>query len=297
MKQDIIFLTVATPENEASVRLLIRSLRTFGGELSTCPFWVFSTIPARLHHLQIGNTQAIPLMLPSPVAAYPYVETVTACARAEELAPARIRNLVWVDPAYLFVQPPTLLDLDETSDAAFRPVHIRNVGMPAAEPLDAFWQGIYNALGVQDISSTVTSFIDSQNLRSYFNSHAFAVRPALGLMCRWEAYFHRLAGDKTFQSTACTDPRHPVFLFQAILSALVVTSIKPGRLRILPPTYNYPYNLQARVPAEQRAAALNELVSFTYEDRSILPGAVIDIEMNEPLRSWLEAEYDPCNQA
>ena len=58
-------------------------------------------------------------------------------------------------------------------------------------------------------------------------------------------------------------------------------------MRILPPEYNYPFNLQSRVPAAHRARALNDVVTFAYEDRSLNPAEITDIALEEPLRSWL----------
>jgi hypothetical protein len=69
----------------------------------------------------------------------------------------------------------------------------------------------------------------------------------------------------------------------------VATTIELEQIRILPPTYNYPYNLQERIPADRRLATLNETVCFTYEDRSIHPNMLTGIDVNEPLRSWLES--------
>lgn len=285
---DTIFLTTVSIKNLTLVRRMIASLRTFGGELADAPFWVFASDLEPVRALETDQTRIHPLTVPDPVTGYPFGKKVAACARAEELAPAGTRSLVWVDAAYLFVQPPGLFALGADADAAFRPVHIRNVGLPPSDPLDAFWRGIYAALGVDDIPATVTSFVDGQTLRAYYNSHAFAVNPALGLMRRWYEVFQKLVGDARFQSTACADDAHQIFLFQAILSALAATSIKPERLRLLPPTYNYPYNLHERVPAEKRSAALNEAVSFTYEERDIRPEALTGIQVREPLRSWLE---------
>ncbi len=287
---DTIFLTTASPKNLANVRLMIDSLRTFGGELAGASFWVFASDPDQVRALETDSTRVLPLTVPDLVSAYPFGKKVAACARAEELAPAGTRSLVWVDPACLFVQPPLRFALDADCDAAFRPVHIRNVGLPPSEPPDAFWSGIYSALGVDDIPATVTSFVDGQLLRAYFNSHAFAVNPALGLMRHWYELFRKLVADAVFQSAACADDAHQIFLFQALLSALVATSVNPSRLCILPPTYNYPYNLHERVPQEKRPAALNDLVSFTYEERSIQPTALTGIEVHEPLRSWLESK-------
>jgi hypothetical protein len=36
------------------------------------------------------------------------------------------------------------------------------------------------------------------------------------------------------------------------------------------------------------AEALNDLVCFTFEDRSLRPGEVTDIAIRQPLRHWLE---------
>jgi hypothetical protein len=196
---------------------------------------------------------------------------------------------VWIDPGCLVVNPPVLYELGADFDAAFRPVHIQNVGLRVDEPLNAFWGGIYTAVGLTDLSTTVQSFVDRQTLRAYYNSHAFAVNPALGLMHRWLEHFQALVCDAVYQQTACQDEPHQIFLFQALLSALLTKEIEPSRLRILPPEYNYPFNLQGRVPEGHRARALNDTVTFTYEQRSLNPAEITDIAVEEPLASWLAA--------
>jgi hypothetical protein len=198
-------------------------------------------------------------------------------------------TLVWIDPGCLVVNPPTLYELGADFEAAFRPVHIQNVGLRVDQPLDAFWQGIYAELGITDVFATVQSFVDQRVLRAYYNSHAFAVNPALGILGRWLEHFQRLVGDAAFQRVACQDEPHQIFLFQALLSALITKEVNPTRLRILPPEYNYPFNLQERVPPEHRARALNDTVTFAYEDRSLNPAKITDIVVEEPLRSWLAA--------
>ena len=283
-----IFLTYASAGNLPFVRLLIDSLRTFGGELADTPFWIFTLDPGSVRSLETHSTHVFILEVPEAVSSYPFGRKVAACARAEELAPAGTRSLAWIDPACIIVQPPACFALSANCDAAFRPVHIRNVGLTPFEHLDAFWNGIYTALGVKDIHTTVNSFVDDQTLRTYFNSHAFAVNPRLGLMQGWCAHFQLLISNKTFQSTACSDEIHQIFLFQAILSTLIASSIAPDRICLLPPTYNYPYHLQKKIPDSSRAKTLNELVCFTYEDEDIQPSNLIGIEIHDPLRYWLE---------
>lgn len=292
MTEHAIFITkVRTPAGKAAARLLIESIQTFGGEMSGCPVWVFATDPQNepCRDLASQQVQVLPLSVPEAVKDYPFSHRVLACARAEALAPAGVQSLVWLDLNCLVVQPPVLFDLGAEFDAALRPVHIRNVGLPPSEPLDVFWKGIYAAIGVEDVHSTVDSFIDSQCLRSYFNSHGLAVKPARGLFHRWYEHFEHIASDEEFQAAACQDECHQVFLFQAIFSALAASSLDAQQIRILPPTYNYPYNLQDQVPEDRRAVTLNDLVCFTFEGRTIHPNGVRDIQIREPLRSWLEA--------
>ncbi len=283
------FLTLAHQETLGQVKLMINSLRTFGGELKDTPFWVFSTDPQNLLELEDDRTRIVPLHLQDPNNVYLFERKVTACARGEALAPPGTSSLTWVDPGVIFTAPPLEFILDGKHDAAFRPVHIRNVGLPSGEPLDSFWKGICTAVRVEDLQGQVTSFVDGQHLRTYFNSHAFSICPGLGLMSEWLEIFLQLAHDAHFQAEACRDESHQVFLFQALLSTLVASRVDRKRVKILPPTYNYPYNLQERIPAGRRLAALNEAVCFAYEDLPLHPDMLQGIDVHEPLKGWLEA--------
>ncbi|MEJ2598904.1 MAG: hypothetical protein P8Z00_11265 [Anaerolineales bacterium] len=286
----IIFMTkVRTPAGKRVARLLIESIRSFAGEMSNCPVWIFDLDPQTtlLQDLDSAAVRIIPLVVPENLLNYHFGDKVYACARAEELAPAGVHSLVWIDLSCLVVNPPLLYDLAGEMDAAVRPVHIRNVGLLESEPLDTYWRGIYETVGVRDIESVVESFVDRQRIRAYFNTHAFAVNPAKRLFHAWLGCFERLTGNSEFQIEVCQDDLHQIFLHQAILSALIAASLDPNRVRILPPDYNYPYNLHQSLSPGRRAEALNDLVSFTYEGRSVVPANVADIEIHEPLRSWL----------
>lgn len=288
MKQEIIFATLTSAGSLRDTRLLVESLRAFGGELAEAQVWILATDPELARFLEDKHTSVIPLAPPGRPFLSFFEKKVAACALAEMLAPRGLDSLAWVDESVVITQPPLLFKLGTEWDAAFRPVHIRNVGLPPSEPLDPFWKGIAAAVGVEDIRGTVTSFVDGQRLRTYFNTHAFAIRPGLGLMKRWNDLFKQLEEDETFQAAACADETHQIFLFQALLSTLVSTAIEPGRVNILPPTYNYPYHLQEQIPAERQLGRLDEAVTITHEDRSLRPEKLEGIEVGEPLRSWLE---------
>jgi len=287
--QSVFVTLVRNPSQIAQTHLLINSIRSFGGALSQCPVWVFESNPqkASCESLKDTNTKIFSLKVPDSVKEYLYGDKVYAGRQAEEMAGSKIRSLIWMDSSCLITHPPLLYDLNSQSDTAIRPVHIQNVGIPASAPLDGFWKKVYETVGVSDIQTTVETFVDRQLIRSYFNSHSFAVNPSIGLLHRWFYYFELLACDREFQINFCQDQQHRVFLHQAVLSTLIVTDIDTKRIRMLPSDYNYPYNLHGSVSPERKVSALNDLVSFTYESRSLDPNDVNDIKIYDPLRTWL----------
>jgi hypothetical protein len=284
-EQTCFLLMFRSAEGERLARVVIESLRTFGGPLRGCPVWAFVLDPDRAPHALPGmdGVHRFPLVVDEAYRPYPSANKAYACARAEEMTGPEIRSLVWLSLDCLVVNPPLLFDLGPSFDAAFRPAHHRNVGSPAHEPLDRFWQVVYRTLGIDDSPYIVESFVDSQALRPYFNTHCFAFNPAKGLGRAWWNYFQAMITDEAFQAGPCRDELHRVFLHQAILSTLVARLLEWERVRLLPPEYNYPLNLLSQIPPERRAPALNGLVNAVYEDA--FPWDEIAVE--EPLLSWL----------
>jgi len=184
----MVFATfVDHPSQLPGAALLVESIRTFGGSLSESYIWIFHSDRLCKSDIQLkGNgTKVISIELPERISGYPFSGKVTACARAEEMTGSLYKSLVWMASDCLVLGPPTLFDLSGSDDAALRPVHISNVGSPAGESPDGYWEGIFNAIGIKDLSRTVESFVDCKTLRAYYNTHAFAVNPSRGLMSKW----------------------------------------------------------------------------------------------------------------
>ncbi|MFH1689782.1 MAG: hypothetical protein ABIE42_06035 [Candidatus Eisenbacteria bacterium] len=285
----VFFTSVGSAQQLPRAKLLIESIHAHGGELARCPVWVLEQDPvgAPCGGLAGAGVQVFPVSAADSLGGYLFAGKVSACARAEELAADSVGSLVWLIPECLILKPPVLLELSDSIIAAVRPVHIRNVGLPAGSTPDAFWRGIFDAVGEPDPSFTVESFVESEHIRPYFNSAAFSVRPAAGLMRRWLELFEGMVNNAAFRAAACGDEWHRIFLHQAILSTLLATSVDRTGIRELPPDYGYPYNLHGSVPRERRAQALDDLVCAVYEQRTVDPASVTDIEIREPLRSWL----------
>lgn len=121
------------------------------------------------------------MTFPESIKDYYLSDKVFACAEAERAAGTTARSLVWLSPDTLVVNPPVLYALDDATDAAIRPVHIRNVGIPVDEPLDPFWTGVFRCAGLDDTTYSVESFVDGQRVRAYCHSHSYCVNPSVGL--------------------------------------------------------------------------------------------------------------------
>lgn len=285
-KNQIQYMTVVSSQAEAlQVKLLLESLFRFGGKLGEFQVWLFFTDMDYLEGFSGSDkVKFIHLTIDAPFRNYPLSEKVFACASAEELASSEVRSLVWLNPDCLIFSPPELFALEKEYEAAFRPVHIRNVGSLMSEPLNGYWQRVYEVVGVAEAPYFVESFVDTQIIRPYFNTHCFAINPAIGILQAWRAYFITLLLDKQFQDGYCQDELHQIFLHQVVLSALLMKSIKQDRIMLLPPEYSYPLHLQDKLPITKRVQSLNQLVCMVYEDTALLDG----IDIQEPILSWLK---------
>jgi hypothetical protein len=278
-------VTMGSAGEERGARLLVESLRAFGGPMRGCPVWAFGSHGAAIESIE--GVRALPLDVDVRLRGYAFAAKASACAAAESMARAEGASLVFMSSACLIVNPPALLDLEPPLGASFRPVHIANVGSPAGDPADAFWSAVLETVGAADRSFTIRSLVDSEVLRPYFNTHLFSVDPGAGLLEEWVEHFAAMVQDDEFQSGPCRDEEHKIFLHQAVLSALAARALGPDRIRLLPPDYSYPLHFHREVPEALRPKSLDELVCPVYEGRYEHPQTLHGIEVGDRLASWL----------
>lgn len=281
--------TVRSREERRRLQMLIDSLRTFGGPWKDSRVLVFDISPEGdlCGRMAVEKIDAVPLHIPEPLASYPFGGKAAACARAEERLSGPGQVLVWASVDCLIVNPPAGYALQPPVRIALRPVHIQNVGSPVDQALDGYWQRIYDGVGLEEAPFSVVSFVDRVKLRPYFNTHVFAVDPSLGLMGRWQSLFRALISEGDFQKGPCRPSLKKVFLHQALLSSLVVRELAQDEIRFLSPAYGYPYNLQDQIPAGDLVENLGDLVSLTWEGRSLDPERVEDIRLGKKYHAWL----------
>jgi len=291
-KQPVFFTLVRSPDDARSARILIDSLREYGGQLDHSPFWVFlsngQSTPSELKELT--DVDFFPVEIGTAHRQYILGDKVYVCAQAEKMAEARqINTLVWMSAYSLIIKPPDLFKLGTNYDTALRGVHIKNIGSPLDEPVDPFWQAVYQKVDLRESALNVISLVDQSSIRPYFNTHLFSIRPDLHLLERWSDVFYALITDPEFQNRYCQDIEHQIFLHQAVFSALALKVVGWNRIRQLPASYSYPLHLHHQVPDPYHSRSLNEQVCPVYEGRFHYPNSLNGLEVYEPLGSWLSA--------
>lgn len=282
-----LFATLVTDESELqSAVLLVKSKRAFAGALSSSRFLIFTTIEVGEAFSDFPEVGIIVFKPPEKLAGCLFGEKVAACRLAEEEAQLSGKTLIWIDPCCLLLRQPSEFIFEPPHKAALRPVHITNIGQPVQEPLSDYWRKIYSATGNHLPDFSIQSFIDGEDILPYFNTHCFSMDPSIGLCANWLMTLENLWKDPSVH--AClSDIPHRVFLFQAVLSAVVTSHLHQDEILILPSDYSYPYHLHTMVPPEKGVRRMNELTCVVYEEESLNPGNLRGIKVDEPLASWL----------
>ena len=287
----LLFFTLISNNAEIdAAHLLVNCLRTFGGEYREAALWVFSAIEKRaLRAFPFDkNTIFVPLEREEYSQPYFFTNKVGACAQVEKMVDAKENILVWLNPMTLILQEPAAFQLRVGYQAAFRPVHIQNIGSSIQEKIDGYWGKIYTVVGRDKDNFALETLLEKKYIRPYFNSHLFSIDPEAGLLQEWQELFSKFINNNEFQVTYCVDVAHQVFLHQAILSALLEVRMGQQKIDILPEEYSYPLHLHAKIEQERQIRRLDDLVCPVYEEEFHLPESLAGLEISPALLDWLQ---------
>jgi len=284
---------VADTVQEQQAEVLIRSLQKFAGPYSRCPVYVVVTdttiTPCSV--LRSLAARIVPVQLDSLTGHYPLAVKAFAAAAVEEIVPSDVSTLAWFDPETIILGPLHDLDLGDTRDAALRPVFLVNkIGMKDDSGPDDYWTPILEKTRLSSSQlPLVTTVIDENIIRAYFNCEVFSVNPRHHVCEEWAAILGALIRDAAYQSRVCTTFVRRLFLHQAVLSAVIVARTHEGRWHPLPLTCGYPLHLHERMPGEKKIQRL-ELLSCAILENLWLsnPEWTKYAPADEPLRTWLQ---------
>ncbi len=285
---------ISPGKSERQALMLARSIRSFAGEFASSPIWgLVPEATAKLDAVIASELAALDVQqLHYPIGEdqrqFPFAAKVYASAAAEFQLAGRTQILVWMDTDSMVINEPFALTLEEGKVLGFRPVDHRLIGSLYEEPIDAFWKLVFECCQVEEARYfPITTSVDQQKIRPYFNAGMLVVRPEGGLLRSWRDNF-----DQTYQLEALrpffnANRLYRIFFHQAILAGTILSTLKGQELQELPHLVNYPLHMHAGYPASLRPANINDLITCRYDTaldnadwQNILP-------ILEPLKSWL----------
>lgn len=264
---------------EQQALLLFESIRRYTGRFRDCAIYALSpraghAVSAearrRLDELRVHYSDAL---LNTECPQYGSANRVAAAAHVEETR--RHALLVVLDSDTLFLREPLEFVLPRGTDVLVRPVDLKGVSTTgSADPCDAYWRDLCRCGGVvYERVPWGESFVDRQRIRANYNGGLVVVRGGLGIMRRWADLFFRSVvqglrprpGAAVFRAGVGTVEPAAAELWgsnQAALSLAAWSTTR--RVRLLPPTYNYPLHLHEQIAPEVRRAVFGRLVHVHY---------------------------------
>ncbi len=130
--------------------------------------------------------------------------------------------------------------------------------------------------------------VEDFEIRPYFNAGLVAADPGRGILRAWRDNFHRLYGDRRFESFYRREVLYRIFMHQAVLAGTIMASIEPDEMEELSFLVSYPLHMHLEYPVERRPEFLNDLITIRYEKFFQETSWPDIIAVKEPLKSWLE---------
>jgi hypothetical protein len=272
MTTDLIFCSTLFPGSETDSLLLAESIRHFGGTFANQPIWFLQPQPdqplsgAVAKRLRALDVRLLPFPYPKDAPNFFFHKTLTGLAHGEALDAAETDCLVWMDSNTVVVNEPKELFLPEGVVLGYRPVQHLLVGSQYNKPLDPFWGEIYKTCNVPpERVFPMRLVVQDVDARPYFNAGFMVLRPQSGLVQKWYNTFIDLFQSPAFLPFYEQDKRYEVFMHQAVLAGVVLSSFERSQLRELPRGYNYPMDLHNIDHTTFRPGSMDEVVTFRHE--------------------------------
>lgn len=271
--ENIVFATFAQDEPELEQALVLaRSLRTFGGEMNEAPFWLYLPVESPGLPERIGSRSALlnievrTSATPEAAMDYYYSGKTFAAGNAEGAAAGHFMMLAWLDADNIIAQEPEDFLLSDGVCFGWRPVMLKHFGSDYNKPPDSFWARLYEKLSVKSESIfPITTPVDNQQIRAYFNAGILIVRPERGILRKWPVFYEKLYSDPFYQEECKKDIKKNIFLHQTALAGAVLNMLSREEMICFDDNYNYPFFFFDKYPAEKQLRSLDDAVTIRHD--------------------------------
>lgn len=296
MRQEIVFASTVVPAkpSETQALLLAESIRAFAGSLAKAPIWLLTpeidrqlSTPFKQRLLAL-DISLVPFKIDPKTLNFPLAGDVLAADLAESKALDQADLLAWLGGNTVVVQEPKGFLLPKNKVLGFRPVHHTLLGSRYDEPLDPFWTLIYQHCNVPRTRIfPMMTHVDGTRIRPYFNAGLLVTRPEKRMLQAWRETFFKIYQEPSFQKFYQKDERYSIFIHQAVLSGVILSTLETTEIQELPSTYNYPLHLHAEDVTDHRPSCMEELVTFRHEGFYVDPKWIDKMPAGEPLKHWI----------
>jgi hypothetical protein len=297
-KHNLVIASLVFPgrPSETNPLLLVDSIRDFAGALSEVPIWCYAPVAdreisatARKRFLDL-DVNLIPFEMNPDIAKFPFMRHAHSASLAEAKAETEAECLGWLAPNTIVLREPKHYSLDNGIDLGYRPVHHKLLGMTYDEPLDSFWADVYRLCNVsEDQVFEMRTQVEDLAIRPYFNAGSLIVRPERKILRTWYDTFLNVYQEKIFREYYRKNECYAIFIHQAILSGIILSTLKTDEMAEFPSNYNYPQNLYAEDISGNRPDTLEQCVTIRHEGFHQDKDWMSKIPAQDELKNWIAA--------
>ena len=279
--------------DERESLLLARSLREFGGDLADSPLWMM--MPEGVGQVSEGTLRALEALgvqvhrfeVPEEALHFLFGGKVFAAAAAEKAAENQADILVWMDSDTIFTGEPSEFLLETHFNLGYRPVMLKNISLLQDEPLNGFWEFIYDQCGTLDMDMfSMTTTVDETVIRPQFNAGILCVRPKKHLLQHWQENFDRLYQRPELKPFYQEHVLYYVFVHQSILAATLLQRLTKDETKDLGVRINLPMFLDAKPDLTKNAVTLRYDEYKYFADTSWKE----KLNLDETVKLWLQEQ-------
>lgn len=262
-KIEIVICTEGAGYLESQSKLLISSLREFGGKFKDVP--IFSYQPRKnfkvsqetIAFFEQNNVEYVDIELNKDFCDYPFANKILASSHREINTDAEI--LIFLDSDVFFLNEPKEFANFGNADIILRPVDMKNIGAENSEDKNAvYWQNIYKLLDV-NVRRKVSTTVTNENIWEYYQGGHQVSLTKNNLFKTVNENFIKVIDAGIIPDDGVS------FVEQSVFSATV--SQMALKVKLFSKEYNYPIHIENQIINKDYIVnSFDSLVSIHYHD-------------------------------
>ena len=202
MKKLGIIIVVEAGDLEQKTRLLVESIRTFGGDIADSKIWAVKPRKGKalkretLHFFKGRGVEFIDINLNKKWYLYGFANKIYATAYIEEKYGSNYEILLFLDCDTVVISGINLLFFEERYALVIKPVDNKFISIGIDEKITEFWRMIYDNCGVHNYKSwVINTTVDNKEIIAHYNSGVIFSRSTYRIFEKWLINFENLTQD------------------------------------------------------------------------------------------------------